>query len=287
VAASENREREKGVKPMPDKFAVTLNTLSWHYHIRGDIERGVELYKNGNIEFMQYDKDCYSAIVPISAGEHKEPSVIFTSDGRDLEDYRCGCAYLNERHGQLCQHVVAAVLAVQGGLADESASFPKELTFRAAEREDTPLIFHLICELAEYEKLLNRVKTDAETLESWLFDKHAAEVIISEVNGTAVGYALFFSNFSTFLGKAGLYLEDLYVKQQFRGHGIGKATFANLAKIAIERDYGRVEWSCLYWNKPSIDFYRSLGAEAMSDWTTYRLSEETLTALAEREVTVK
>jgi GNAT superfamily N-acetyltransferase len=152
--------------------------------------------------------------------------------------------------------------------------------FRIATREDTPPIYSLICELAEYENLLSEVKTNVETLENWLFDKNAAEVIIVEVNGTAAGYALFFSNFSTFLGKAGLYLEDLYIKPQFRGCGIGKATLAHLAKIAMERDYGRIEWSCLDWNTPSINFYRSLGAEAMSNWTTYRLSGETLTALA-------
>jgi GNAT superfamily N-acetyltransferase len=154
-----------------------------------------------------------------------------------------------------------------------------KLTFRAAKRSDAQLILGLICELAEYENLLSEVKTNVETLENWLFDKHAAEVIIAEVDGVAVGYALFFSNFSTFLGKAGLYLEDLYVKPQFRGCGIGKAILAHLAKIAVERDYGRIEWPCLDWNTPSINFYRSLGAEAMSDWTTYRLTGETLAAL--------
>lgn len=161
------------------------------------------------------------------------------------------------------------------------------VSFRIAERGDTSLIFRLILELAEYEKLLPEVETDVETLENWLFDKRAADVIIAEVNGAEVGYALFFSNFSTFLGKAGLFLEDLYVKPQFRGHGIGKAMLAHLAKIAVEQDFGRMEWSCLDWNEPSIGFYRSLGAEAMSDWTVYRLSEGELKELSEKEVAVK
>jgi GNAT superfamily N-acetyltransferase len=158
---------------------------------------------------------------------------------------------------------------------------PNELTLRAAERKDTPLILSLILELAEYENLTNGVKTNVETLENWLFDKRAAEVIIAEINGSAVGYALYFSNFSTFLGKAGLYLEDLYVRPQFRRRGTGKAMLSHIARIAAERDYGRMEWACLDWNKPSIDVYRSLGAETMNDWTTYRLSGDTLTKLAE------
>jgi GNAT superfamily N-acetyltransferase len=272
---------------MPDKFAVALDTLSWHYHNEGEIERGVELYKHSKIKFIQDDPTYFRVWVPVSEDDHRPVSLTFTDNGRDLEDYRCGCSCLNENHGKLCQHVVAAVLAVQGGLADKSASFQKVLTFRTAEREDTPLIFHLILELAEYEKLLHEVRGNVETLENWLFDKRAAEVIIAEVNGTEVGYALFFSNFSTFLGKAGLYLEDIYVRQQFRGHGIGKAMLAHLAQIALERDYSRIEWSCLDWNKSSIGFYRSLGAKALSDWTAYRLSGESLIALAEKKVAIK
>jgi GNAT superfamily N-acetyltransferase len=152
----------------------------------------------------------------------------------------------------------------------------RETRFRKATREDVPQIFRFICELAEYEKLLHQVTASAELIEEWLFDKNAAEVIIAEVDGADVGFALYFSNFSTFLGKAGLYLEDLYVQPRFRGHGIGKALLKELAKIAVERGYGRMEWSCLDWNQSSIDFYRSLGAEAMSDWTVYRLSEDKL-----------
>jgi RimJ/RimL family protein N-acetyltransferase len=156
----------------------------------------------------------------------------------------------------------------------------REITFRQARRDDAPSIFHFILELAEYESLLHQVSASVELLEDWLFEKHAAEAIIVEAEGSGVGFALYFSNFSTFLGKAGLYLEDLYIQPQYRGHGIGKALLKELAKIAAERGYGRMEWSCLDWNQPSIDFYRSLGAEAMSDWTAYRLSEEKLKSLA-------
>ena len=161
------------------------------------------------------------------------------------------------------------------------------LTFRAAERADVPLILDLILELAEYENMISDVKTDVKTLEKWLFDKRAAEVIIAELDGAKIGYALFFSNFSTFLGKAGLYLEDLYIKPQYRGRGIGKALLAHLAKIAAERDYGRVEWSCLDWNKPSIDFYHSLGAVDMNELTTFRLTDDALTNLSKKEITLK
>jgi GNAT superfamily N-acetyltransferase len=272
---------------MCDKFAVTLDTLSWYYHEKGEIERGVELYRQSKIDFAQDAPTYFRVTVPISASDHKSVALTFTADGRALDDYRCGCSYLNERHGQLCRHVVAAVLAVQDGIADESADIPKELAFRPARREDAPLIFHLICDLANYEKLLSEVKADAKTLENWLFNKQAAEVTIAEINGLEAGYALYFTNFSTFLGRAGMYVEDLYVKPQFRGHGIGKAMLSHLAKIAAERDYGRMEWACLDWNEPSIKFYRSLGAEAMSDWTTYRLSGETLKALGEKEVEIK
>jgi len=268
---------------MASKFAVTLNTMSWYHHEKGEIERGVDLYTKSKIEFEQDDPTYFRVTVPISDSEWKSATLTFTEDGRALEDYSCSCGW----HGQLCRHVVAAVLAVQGGVADKSNDVPMALSIRLAEREDTPLIFHLICELAEYEKLLSEVKTNVGTLETWLFDKRAAEVIIAEINGETIGYALFFSNFSTFLGKAGLYVEDLYVKPQVRGHGIGEAMLARLAKLAVERDYGRMEWACLDWNKPSIDFYRSFGAEAMGDWTTYRLSRQTLTALADKEVNIK
>lgn len=155
------------------------------------------------------------------------------------------------------------------------------LTFRNAERKDTLLILQFIKELADYEKMQNEVVADEATLETWIFDKQKAEVIFAVEDGKEVGFALFFHNFSTFLGRAGIYLEDLYVKPECRGKGYGKALLKKLASIAVERGCGRLEWWCLNWNKPSIDFYLSLGAEAMSDWTVYRIAGNTLTQLAE------
>lgn len=155
-----------------------------------------------------------------------------------------------------------------------------KLDFRFAERNDVPLILKFIRELAEYEKMLNEVVADEATLEEWIFDKEKAEVIFACLDDKEIGFALFFHNFSTFLGRAGLYLEDLYVLPEFRGNGYGKAILKKLAAIAVERKCGRLEWWCLDWNKPSIDFYLSLGAEAMCDWTVYRISGETLTKLA-------
>lgn len=155
------------------------------------------------------------------------------------------------------------------------------LTFRNAERKDTLLILQFIKELADYEKMQNEVVADEATLETWIFDKQKAEVIFAVEDGKEVGFALFFHNFSTFLGRAGIYLEDLYVKPECRGKGYGKALLKKLASIAVERGCGRLEWWCLDWNKPSIDFYLSLGAEAMSDWTVYRIAGNTLTQLAE------
>ena len=155
------------------------------------------------------------------------------------------------------------------------------LTFRNAERKDTLLILQFIKELADYEKMQNEVVADEATLETWIFDKQKAEVIFAVEDGKEVGFALFFHNFSTFLGRVGIYLEDLYVKPECRGKGYGKALLKKLASIAVERGCGRLEWWCLDWNKPSIDFYLSLGAEAMSDWTVYRIAGDTLTQLAE------
>ena len=144
------------------------------------------------------------------------------------------------------------------------------LTFRFAEREDTPLILKFIRELADYEKMLDEVVADEKTLEEWIFDRQRAEVLFAVAEGKEVGFALFFHNFSTFLGRAGIYLEDLFVQPEYRGRGYGKAILKKLAAIALERGCGRLEWWCLDWNKPSIDFYLSLGAEPMSDWTVYR-----------------
>ena len=156
-----------------------------------------------------------------------------------------------------------------------------ELSFRSAVREDTPLILRFIRELAEYEKMLDEVVADEETLAEQLFDKQKAEVIFALENGQEIGFALFFHNFSTFLGRAGIYLEDLYVEPEHRGKGVGKALLKRLAAIAVERGCGRLEWWCLNWNRPSIDFYLSLGAQPMSDWTVYRITGDTLKTLAE------
>ena len=155
-----------------------------------------------------------------------------------------------------------------------------ELNFRYAERNDVSLILKFIRELAAYEKMLDEVVADEATLEEWIFDKNKAEVIFACLDGKEIGFALFFHNFSTFLGRAGLYLEDLYVSPEYRGKGYGRAILKKLASIAVERKCGRPEWWCLDWNKPSIDFYLSLGAEPMSDWTVYRIAGETLKNLA-------
>lgn len=157
----------------------------------------------------------------------------------------------------------------------------KMLTFRFAQREDVPLILQFIRDLASYEKMLDQVVADEATLELWLFGKRSAEVLFAVADGREIGFALFFHNFSTFLGRAGLYLEDLYVLPEYRGQGYGTAILRKLAAIAVERGCGRLEWWCLDWNTPSIGFYRSLGAEPMDQWTVYRIAGDTLHQLAE------
>lgn len=155
-----------------------------------------------------------------------------------------------------------------------------ELSFRNAERRDTPLILQFVRELADYENMLGEVVADESTLETWIFDRQRAEVIFALENGREIGFALFFHNFSTFLGRAGLYLEDLYVRPQYRRRGYGRAMLKKLAEIAVERGCGRLEWWCLDWNRPSIDFYLAMGAEPMSDWTVYRVAGDALAELA-------
>ena len=130
----------------------------------------------------------------------------------------------------------------------------RELCFRLANRSDTALILQFIKELADYEKMADEVVANEQLLEEWIFDKQKAEVIFAVADGKEVGFALFFHNFSTFLGRAGIYLEDLYVKPEYRGKGCGKSILKKLASIAVERGCGRLEWWCLDWNKPSIDF---------------------------------
>ena len=157
-----------------------------------------------------------------------------------------------------------------------------ELNFRFAVREDTPLILQMIRELADYEKLLDEVVATEPVLEEWLFDRQKAEVLfVLTPEGKEAGFALFFHNFSTFLGRAGIYLEDLYVRPEYRGRGYGKALLAYLAALAKREGCGRLEWWCLDWNRPSIDFYKSLDARPMDEWTVYRLTGRTLDKLAE------
>ncbi|ODA38769.1 GNAT family N-acetyltransferase [Desulfosporosinus sp. BG] len=151
---------------------------------------------------------------------------------------------------------------------------------RFAQPSDTLLILEFIRELAEYEKMLPEVIATEEVLRESLFERKIAEVIIGEFQNKPVCFALFFYNFSTFLGKPGIYLEDLFVKPKMRGKGIGKIMLSFLAKLAIERKCGRLEWWCLDWNEPSINFYKHLGATPMDDWTVYRVCDEELHKLA-------
>ncbi len=153
--------------------------------------------------------------------------------------------------------------------------------FRFATENDAAQILGFIKELAAYEKMSDQVVADENLLREWMFEKKKAEVIFALEDGKEVGFALFFHNFSTFLGRAGIYLEDIYVRPEYRGRGHGKELVRELARIAVERGCGRLEWCCLDWNKPSIGFYLSLGAQAMSEWTTYRLTGESLKDLAE------
>ena len=155
--------------------------------------------------------------------------------------------------------------------------------FRGACPEDTALILRFIRGLAEYEKMTDEVVATEELLREWIFEKGKAEVLFAVADGTEVGFALFFHNFSTFLGRAGIYLEDLFVLPEHRGHGYGKALLKRLAAITVERGCGRLEWSCLDWNAPSIAFYKSMGAVPMDEWTVYRLTGETLQRAAASE----
>ena len=154
------------------------------------------------------------------------------------------------------------------------------MQIRTAAEEDCGLILRFIRELAAYEKMEDQVVSSEELLREWIFEKKKAEVIFVCEDEQEVGFALFFHNFSTFLGRAGIYLEDLFVLPAYRGKGYGKALLRELSRICLERGCGRLEWACLDWNKPSIDFYRSLGAVAMDEWTTYRLTGKTQEEMA-------
>ena len=155
------------------------------------------------------------------------------------------------------------------------------LTFRMARPGDEGAVLDIIRALARYEHLEDQVIATEDLLREWLFEKEKAEVLLAEAEGKIVGSALFFHSFSTFLGRAGIYLEDLFVYPEYRGRGYGRALLKKLAAVTLERDCGRLEWACLDWNEPSIAFYKSMGAAPMEDWTTYRLSGETLRRAAE------
>ena len=156
------------------------------------------------------------------------------------------------------------------------------INIRNANINDSATILGFIKELAEYENMSNDVVATEELLKQNIFEKKLAEVIIAEFDNKPVGFALFFHNFSTFLGKGGIYLEDLYVQPAMRGKNIGKTLLSSLAKLAVERDCGRLEWSCLNWNEPSIKFYKSQGAIPMDEWTVYRVTGNELNGLASK-----
>lgn len=156
----------------------------------------------------------------------------------------------------------------------------ENFNIRFAVESDVKLILDFIKELADYEKLLHEVVATEEILRESLFERKAAEVIIAEYKGEPIGFALFFHNFSTFLGKPGLYLEDLYIRPEMRGRGYGKNLLAFLAKLAIDRNCGRFEWWCIDWNEPSINFYKSIGAIPMDEWTVFRVHDQALINLA-------
>lgn len=154
------------------------------------------------------------------------------------------------------------------------------MEFRYAGEKDCGLILAFIRELAAYERMEAEVTATEGLLREWIFEKKKAEVLFVLQDGEEAGFALFFHNFSTFLGKAGIYLEDLYVKPQYRGRGLGKALIGKLASIAVSRGCGRLEWACLDWNEPSIRFYKNLGAVPMEEWTVYRVTGRRLEELA-------
>jgi len=162
------------------------------------------------------------------------------------------------------------------------SSKTKDIGFRIrfAEEEDAPILLTLIDELAQYEKLQSQVETTEQLLWESIFHRKAAEALIGELNGEAIGYAIFYQNFSSFTARPGLFVEDIYVKPHLRRMGFGKLFFAFMAKVAVERGYARMEWNCLDWNTPSITFYKKMGAQAMLEWTMYRLAGKSLEVIA-------
>ena len=156
-----------------------------------------------------------------------------------------------------------------------------DISLQPARPQDVGDIVAFIRELAEYEKLAHEMRATEAQISEWLFgDSPAAEVVIARIAGEAVGFALYFTSFSTFLGRPGIYLEDLFVRPAFRGSGVGSALLRYLAEIACRRGYGRLEWAVLDWNEPAINFYEQMGAQAMDEWTTYRVTGRSLEAMA-------
>lgn len=161
---------------------------------------------------------------------------------------------------------------------------PEALNIRAAARDDCGLILEFITELAEYEKLTDKVTATCEDLEKTLFgDRPAAEVMIAEWNGAPAGFALYFTNYSTFLARPGIYLEDLFVRPDYRGKSIGKALLRTLASLVVERNGGRLDWWVLKWNRSAIEFYEGIGAIGMDEWMPMRLEGEALTKIANKD----
>ena len=155
-----------------------------------------------------------------------------------------------------------------------------EFTIRKAQPGDAGLVLYFIKKLAEYEKMLDEVEATEEILHRSLFERHAANAIIAEEDGKAIGFALYFYNFSTFLGKPGLYIEDVFILPEYRGKGYGTQIFRHLANVALEEGCGRMEWICLDWNEPSLRFCRNMGAVPMDEWTVQRLTEDKLRDVA-------
>ncbi len=155
----------------------------------------------------------------------------------------------------------------------------KEFVIRFAEEKDAPIIVTMIRELASYEKLEDNVQVTEALIEDTIFNRKAAEVLLVEYKRKVIAYAIFFQNFSTFTARPGIFIEDIYVKPNFRRKGIGRLLFSFIARLGVKRGYARMEWSCLDWNVSSVAFYKKMGAEALTEWTTYRLSGEALQKL--------
>lgn len=155
------------------------------------------------------------------------------------------------------------------------------LKIRDTNIDDCELIMSFINKMAVYEKMTDKVETNIDKLRKWVYEEKSARILIAEENGVAVGYCIYYYNYSSFVGKTGIFIEDVFIDQDKRGKGYGTAFFNIVAKIAQENDFGRIEWTCLNWNKPSIDFYLAMGAEQLNEWTIYRLNEEKIRKIAQ------